>query len=401
MTPWLLVPSLVALLAWVILLLGRGGFWRFAERLEGPPGELPAWPEVVAVVPARNEAELVEEAVSSLLCQDYPGRLTVILADDHSEDGTAEAAQKAAMKCRRSDDGGRRFLVQPVKALPAGWRGKLWALEEARRAALRLAPEASLLWLSDADIAHEPDNLRRLVAVLEQERRDLVSQMVRLSTAGFWEALLIPAFVYFFALLYPFAWVADPQRRTAAAAGGCVLLRRAALEKAGGFEAIRGALIDDCALARAVKDSGGALRLGHSRKASSLRRYEGLKGLWDMVARSAYTQLRHSPLLLLATLLGIGLIFLWPAVVVLSWPLHGDNFSFLVGLITWLIISSSSVSSQTFYNLSPSRAVLLPLVAFLYLSMTLDSAWRHWRGHGAHWKGRTASDPLAPPALGD
>ncbi|MCH8155285.1 MAG: glycosyltransferase, partial [Proteobacteria bacterium] len=309
-----------------------------------------------------------------------------------------------------------RLRVVAARALPPGWSGKLWALREglAEAEAVQLAgldeAETAYLWLSDADIEPEPDTLRRLVAKAEDQRLNLVSLMVALSCRGFWERLLIPPFIYFFQMLYPFAWVNDPRKGTAAAAGGCMLLRRDALARAGGFEAIRGELIDDCALARRIKDlppadlpptetqraetegtEGGGARgvwLGLTATSRSIRPYRGLGEIRRMVARSAYTQLRHSPLLLLGTLIGLALTFLAPPLIGLSAELHGDKVAAILGFSAWSLMALSAVPTYRLYRQPVWLAAFLPLAAAFYAAMTLESALRHWRGAGGAWKGR-------------
>jgi hopene-associated glycosyltransferase HpnB len=383
----------LSLAAWLYLVALRGGFWRADQRLEQDPARLDAWPAVVALVPARNEAEVIGRSIASLLAQDYPGRFHVVVADDHSTDGTAETAAHAAEVAGQTE----RLGVIAARPLPAGWSGKTWALSEGLAHADAVASEAAYLWLSDADIEHGADTLRRLVAKAEDGKLNLVSLMVALSCRGFWERLLIPPFIYFFQVLYPFPWVNDPGRRTAAAAGGCVLVRRAALERGGGFEAIGGALIDDCALAREIKglppsegEGGGArgVWLGLGTTSRSIRPYRGLGDIWRMVARSAYTQLRHSPLLLVGTLLGLALTFLVPPLVGLTAPLHGDNLGAIIGLSTWSLMALSAWPTYSLYRQPVWMATFLPLAAAFFCAMTLDSALRHWRGRGGAWKDR-------------
>ncbi len=382
----------LSLLIWFYLVVFRGGFWRAEARL-GDDAPAPArWPEIVALVPARDEAEVIGRSLASLLAQDYPGRFHVVLADDHSGDGTAELARQAAREARAF---GREesLTIVAVRDLPPGWSGKLWALHEGLSKADEAAPEADYVWLSDADIEHEPGNLRRLVAKAEHERRDLVSLMVALSCHGWWERLLIPPFIFFFQMLYPFPWVNDPRRRTAAAAGGCILLRRAALVEAGGFAAIRGELIDDCALARRIKDLSrargtGGIWLGLATTARSIRPYRGLRDIWTMVARSAYTQLHHSPVLLVGTVAGMALTFLAPPLIGLSAPAHGANVAAILGFTAWSAMTLSAWPTYSHYRQSFRLAVLLPLAAALYCAMTLDSARRHRHGRGGTWKGR-------------
>jgi hopene-associated glycosyltransferase HpnB len=368
-----LVVALLALAAWLYLLLGRGFFW---VAREAPPAPLPdAWPSVVAVVPARNEAAVVGPAVASLLRQAYPGDFSIVLVDDHSDDGTAAVAQTAA-------GGDARLEIVAAAPLQPGWTGKLWALSEGVRQIEEGGTPPELFLFTDADIAHHPDNLAELVARLVAERRDLVSLMVRLNCESFAERFLIPAFVFFFAMLYPFGWSNDPAGRTAAAAGGCILLRRSAYRRIGGFAAIRGALIDDCALARAVK-RGGSTWLGLTRATRSLRPYPGIADIWRMVARSAYTQLDHSPLLLLGTLIGLGILCLAPPLLLLA-----GGVAAWLGAVAWAAMALAFWPMVRFYGLPPWWAALLPASALVYLGATIDSARRHWRGVGGQWKGR-------------
>lgn len=385
----LLGLALLSLLIWIYLLAFRGGFWRSAERLDSAPTPQGNWPAVTAVVPARNEGEVIAESLASLLQQDYPGRLRVLLVDDHSEDDTVAQASAAAARSSHPE----RFELLRAEALPAGWTGKLWALQQGAEAADAEA-EASgdFLWFSDADIRQPPDTLRRLVAKAEAERRDMVSLMVALTCESFWERLLIPPFIYFFQKLYPFAWVKDPGSATAAAAGGCILLRRAALARIGGIAAIRDALIDDCSLAAKVKSSRAenstGIWLGLAEGPRSIRPYSGLRPIWDMVARTAYTQLHHSPLLLAGTLLGMALTYLVAPLLLLTAPWHQQPLATAAAGITWLLMSLSLLPTLRLYRQPWWIAPLLPLAAGLYSAMTFDSAWRHWRGVGGRWKGR-------------
>lgn len=347
----------------------------------------PTWPAVIAIIPARNEAAVIASAMTSLLAQDYPGRLDVVLVDDHSSDDTARLARQAAASAGRADT----LSVVLARSLPAGWSGKLWALAEGARHIATRDQTADFLWLSDADIAHEPDNLRRLVGKAVTDRCDLVSLMVALSCRGTWERLLIPPFVYFFQMLYPFPWVNDPRRRTAAAAGGCILVRQAALERAGGFAAIKGELIDDCAFARLIKNGpppGGRIWVGLATTARSIRPYQGLGEIWRMVTRSAYTQLRHSPVLLIGTLVAMVVTFLTPPALVLTAPIHGNLPAALSGLAAWVLMTVSVWPTFVLYRQSRWLALLLPVAAAFYCVMTFDSALRHWRGRGGTWKDR-------------
>jgi hopene-associated glycosyltransferase HpnB len=386
--PLVVTGALIALVVWLVLLLGRDGFWRARPRIEDEAAPEPAsWPAVVAVIPARDEAETVAEALRSLLAQDYPGTLDVILVDDHSADATRAIAEQMRDEPRL----GRRLEVIAARALPVGWSGKLWAVSEGLRRAVEIVPDAPYLLLTDADIRHGPQSLRRLVTRAELDALDLTSLMVRLRCASVWERLLIPPFVFFFQKLYPFAAVNDPARRTAAAAGGCMLVRQEALAAIGGIEAIRGALIDDVALARAIKrrPGGGRIWLGLTGDTTSLRRYDTLGEIWAMVARTADAQLGHSPVLLLVTLVGMTIIYLVPPLALLGWPLHGDPWAAGLGLLAWLLMAMAFRPTLRLYGLAPLWALTLPAAAALYTAMTVDSALQYRRGRGGLWKGRT------------
>ena len=370
-----LTVAAVALAGWFYLLLGRGFFW-LPRTLQ--PAPLPAqWPSVAAIVPARDEASVIGAAITSLLKQDYPGSFRVVLVDDHSSDGTAAIARAAAAAIGQAGS----LSVVRSEPLPPGWSGKLWALTQGVR---HCAARDDLYLFTDADIAHHPTNLVELVAQLEASGRDLVSLMVLLRCRSLVERFLVPAFVFFFGMLYPFAWASDPRRRTAAAAGGCILLRRSAYERIGGYASIRDALIDDCALARAVKRNG-AIALAMTRQTHSLRAYPRFRDVWAMVARTAYTQLGHSPLVLLATVLGLVLTYLAPPVLIAD----GGLTAWLAGA-AWAAMAVAFTPMLRFYGLSALWAPLLPVMAAIYLCATLDSACRHWRGRGGEWKGRLA-----------
>jgi len=383
------IACTAAAVAWVYLVAAHGGYWRTSQRLPRVSGEPDAWPDVVAVVPARNEAAMLPVTLPALLGQDYPGVLAVIVVDDGSSDGTGEVAAGIAAKA------GRPLRVISGTPPPDGerWAGKVWAMAQG----LRAAGPSDYVVFTDADIAWEaPDTLRRLVAAAEGDDRDLVSQMALLRTATGWERVVVPAFVYFFAQLYPFRRVNVPGSRTAAAAGGCMLVRRGALDKAGGLAPIRGALIDDVALGRLIKGQRRRTWLGLSRQVVSVRPYPGLASLWQMVARSAYTQLRYSPAVLAGTLTGLLLLYALPLagaitglVAVLA---GGDGTAALAlgaGLAGWALMSLSYLPMLRLYRLSPLRAPGLPLIALLYAAMTADSARRHYAGRGAEWRGRT------------
>ena len=373
-----------ALAAWLYLSLLHGGYWRADQRLGDASAPAAGWPAVVAVVPARNEGDVIERSVASLLDQDYPGPFSVVLVDDHSDDGTAGKARRLGATHPR----GGRLALRAASELPAGWVGKMWAVHSGVEAASEAAPEAEYWLLTDADVAHHSGNLRRLVAKAQSEGLDLVSLMVHLHCRSGWERLLIPAFVYFFQQLYPFPWVNDPSARTAGAAGGCMLVRRESLEQAGGIAAIRGEVIDDCALGRRIK-RGGPIWLGLSERDRSLRPYKGLRDVWNMVARTAYTQLGCSPGLLAGTVAGLALVYLVPPVLALAWSLHGGTAAALLGALAWGLMAWTFLPTLRLYGLSRLWALALPVAGLLYLGMTVDSAWRHLRGRGARWKGRS------------
>ncbi|MFI8003009.1 glycosyltransferase [Streptomyces sp. NPDC086010] len=386
---WIAVGSLTV---WIWLLLGQGFFWRTDQRL--PARRDPArWPSVAVVVPARDEAEVLPLSLTSLLAQDYPGDAEVFLVDDNSEDGTGELARALSVRC-----GGLPLTVVTPGEPEPGWTGKLWALRHGMALARQRKPE--FLLLTDADIAHEPDSLRELVAAAGAEGADgfdLVSQMARLRVTSVWERLVVPAFVYFFAQLYPFRRVNRKGGRTAAAAGGCVLLRAGAVERAGVPDSIRQAVIDDVSLARAVRRTGGRIWLGLAERVDSVRPYPRLADLWRMVSRSAYTQLRHSPVLLAGTVLGLGLVYVAPPVTLCAGLAAGDVVAAVAGGAAWAVMAGTYLPMLGYYRQSFWLAPLLPFTAVLYLLMTVDSAVRHHRGAGAAWKGRTYARPEAAP----
>jgi hopene-associated glycosyltransferase HpnB len=379
----LAVTALAVLLGWVWLVTLHGRFWRADQRLGRPPEPL-RWPAVVAVVPARDEAEHVGAAMASLLAQDYEGEFRVVLVDDDSADGTAEAARSGAQRSGR-------LTVMTGRPLEPGWTGKLWAVNQGLNAAAVIAPDAAYVLFTDADIAHDPANLRRLVAKAETDGLDLVSLMVRLRCRTLWEKLLIPAFVFFFQKLYPFPWVNNPHRRTAAAAGGCMLVRRATLARIGGIAAIADRVIDDCALAAAIKSGRGTVWLGlaDSDGPRSLRGYDGLGGIWHMVARSAYVQLRHSPRLLAGTVAGMVLLYALPPLALIVGLLAGDPLAAALGGAGWAVMWACWRPTLEDYGVPHLAGLLLPLAAMLYLAMTIDSARRTRAGRGGAWKGRT------------
>jgi hopene-associated glycosyltransferase HpnB len=363
----------LALLAWLYLAAFRGGFWRDGERLW--PAYPAAAPAVAAVVPGRDEADTVAASIGSLLGQDYPGAFRVVLVDDGSTDATAAIA--------RALPGAERLTVLDGSPRPPGWAGKLWAVHQG----LAVTNEEFLL-LTDADIVHDAAHVSALVAKAERSDLDMVSEMVALNCESPAERALVPAFVILFALLYPFSWVNDGRHATAAAAGGTVLIRRRALERIGGIAAIKEALIDDVALAGAVK-RGGRIWLGHSSLARSIRRYPDFADIWRMVARSAYVQLRYSPLLLGLTTLGLALVFLVPPVA----ALFGHGMGRACGIAAWAIMAATFCPTLRRYGLSPLWAPALPAIAGFYGAATIGSALDYHRGRGAVWKRRAYPGP--------
>lgn len=365
-----------SLAIWIYLMLGRGGFWRMNVDDETPTGSAVPAKRVAAVVPARNEASTVGQTIQSLLAQKYGGPFHTFLVDDHSSDGTAEIARRAAQEAGYPE----RLTIIEAAPLPGGWTGKLWALAEGISAASSFSPH--YYWFTDADIVHQPDNLSRLVARAESGGFDLVSLMVKLRCKAFAERMLIPAFVFFFFKLYPPAWVTRMDRRTAAAAGGCILIRCGTLAHIGGIAAIRSQLIDDCALARAVK-FGGPIWLGPTSNACSQRAYGSCSEIGRMIARSAFTQLRHSVLLLCAVILAMTITYIAPLILLAfgGWPR-------ILGLAAWILMTASYWPTLRFYRLSPLWATLLPLIAVFYLGTTVYSAALYYSGRGGVWKGR-------------
>ena len=360
--------ALLSLLVWVCLLLAHGRFWHSGPEL-APSRPIVARP-VTVVVPARDEARLIGQTLRSLVAQDYPGELRIITVDDGSSDGTGEVARGL---------GRGEVTVLDGKPRLSGWSGKLWAVAQG----IAAAEATDFVLLTDADIVHDPRHVATLVAQAERDDLDLVSEMVTLACDTPAEGALVPAFVFFFQLLYPFAWVNDPLRATAAAAGGTILIRRRALQRIGGIAAVRGALIDDVALAAAVK-RGGRIWLGHSALARSVRAYPTAADIWRMVSRTAYVQLRRSPLLLLATVLAMTLTFLVPPLA----ALFGHGLARWFGWLTWGATAAAYQPTLHRYRRSVLWAPCLPAVAAFYLAATIGSAVNHHLGRGVMWKGR-------------
>jgi hopene-associated glycosyltransferase HpnB len=364
--------GVVTLLVWLGLVMARDGFWLTRERdtRDVPPPPVD-WPAVVAIVPARDEAEVIAQSIGSLLAQDYPGSFRVILVDDSSSDGTAAIARQL--------NRGEQLDILTGQPLAAGWTGKLWAVAQG---VAETGDAPRYLWLTDADIAHAPDTLTSLVTRAEAKGLTMVSLMAKLRCESLTERALIPAFVWFFQMLYPFARVSRPAG-LGAAAGGCMLVRRDALALAGGIAAIRTALIDDCALGAALKRQG-PIWLGLTERSRSVRVYDTTESVAAMISRSAYAQLRYNPLILIGTIAGLALVYLAPpALAVFS---HG--WARAAGLAAWVLMAIAFQPMLRFYRRSPLWGVALPAIAAFYAGCTLLSAWQHHRGRGGMWKGR-------------
>jgi len=375
--------GILALCAWLYLVYGNSGFWKVDQWLGPVPARVTGLPGVIAIVPARNEIATIAKTVESLARQSYDGPFAVLVVDDSSDDGTGEAARQALTLVPE-----RQGWVVQAPPLAAGWTGKLAALDFGIGEARRFMPQARYIWFTDADIAHGPHTLERLVARAEQGF-GLVSLMVRLDCRGFWDRILIPAFVFFFQMIYPFPAVNAKPSRVGGAAGGCALLRAEALEAIGGLAAIKGALIDDCALAEAVRQEGYRLWLGHADDSHSLRAYGSLDESWKMVARSAYTQLGYSWIKLLGTVGGMVLVFLVPPLAAVLGLLHGDLLELFVGLAAIGLMLKAYAPTLQLYGQKPLEGLYLPLAGALYTAMTVDSARLHWSGRGGAWKTRT------------
>jgi hopene-associated glycosyltransferase HpnB len=368
---------------WVYLLIGRGGFWLGRERDDATGTGEGAWPAIAAVIPARDEAESVGGTITSLLQQDYPGEFSILLVDDQSRDGTTEIARSAAASLGDAE----RLTVVSGRQLPAGWTGKLWAQQQGVEAALAVSPPPDYLLLTDADIVYMPHALKALTLRARRGGYVLTSLMVKLRCTTLAEHFFIPAFIFFFQMLYPFAWANDPRRAAAAGAGGCMLVRRDALVRAGGMTAIRDALIDDCALAKKLK-AQGPIWIGLTQNVSSIRGYPALADIRHMVSRTAYAQLRYSPLLLAGTVIGLALTFIAPVVL----ALFAAGAARFLGLAAWLLMALALQPTLRFYRVSPLWGVALPAIAAIYMAFTVDSAYQHWRGRSGMWKGRAQGD---------
>jgi hopene-associated glycosyltransferase HpnB len=369
--------ALLTLAIWLGLAFFWHGFWRADVYLPEDAPAPPQWPAVTALVPARNEAATIAFSVASLMAQDYPGAFDIVVVNDNSEDDTREVALAEV-------DGSPAVRVVDARPLPAGWAGKLWALNEAAAA----AGKPDFYWLTDADIVHRRAVLAGLVAAAESGRLDLASELVRLRCQTIWEKLLVPAYNFYFALIYPFRAIADPASRIAGAAGGSVLVRRSRIEAIGGFGAIRGAVIDDCALAKAVKQAGGRLALGLARNSHSLRSYDALGDFWAMVKRSAYSQLGFSPLLLAGTLAGLLVTFAGPPLIAAAGLAGGNLVAALAAGLVFFVMWWTYRPSVGHFGLSPAWALALPAASLLYGAMTVSSAFSYHCGRDNRWRGR-------------
>jgi hopene-associated glycosyltransferase HpnB len=380
-----LVASMV-LLIWLYLVAARGGFWRAAERDDATPvgGIAPGgWPVVTAVIPARDEADCVGQTVASLLRQTYPGEFNVVLVDDRSRDGTGQVAREAAAALGAAG----RLTVISGSALPAGWTGKLWAQRQGVEACENAPRPPDYILLTDADIVYAPDALQVLVARAKADGLVLTSLMAKLRCKSFAERMFVPAFIFFFQMLYPFAWARNPRNSTAAAAGGCMLVRCETLQAAGGLEAIRDALIDDCALAKLLK-AQGPISITLTDRVHSIRAYPEIGEIRRMVSRTAYAQLRYSPLILLGTVLGLAVTYLAPVAL----ALFARGAPQFIGIFAWILMALAFRPILRFYRLSMLWAPALPVIAAMYMAFTLDSAYQHARGRGGMWKGRAQAN---------
>ncbi|MGJ3260948.1 MAG: glycosyltransferase [Rhodospirillales bacterium] len=376
----MVVLATLSLVIWLYLCLFHGRFWHSDQILNFKTVNYSGLPNMVCIIPARDEAKNIGRTVRSLLDQDYAGGFSIVVVDDNSSDGTSAAA-RAVLRDRAEE---KRVRIIEGKPLEDGWVGKMWAVSQGVAA----AGDADYLLLTDADIEHAPDNVTRLVAKAENERLGLVSLMVRLRCISVWERLLIPAFIYFFQKLYPFPRVNDPNSKTSAAAGGCMLVHAGTLRSAGGIAAIRDRVIDDCALARLIKPHR-PVWIGLSEETHSLRAYDGLMPIWRMVTRTAYVQLDHNPLWLAGTIAGMLVLYLMPLLALSVGLMSGDFGMAALSVAAWLVMAWTYLPTLELYRMNGGWALTLPLAGVLYTLMTLDSARLHYQGRGGAWKGRT------------
>lgn len=380
----MIIFAILSLIIWIYLITARGNFWLCNQFLESQI--LKEKLNVTIIIPARNEAENISICLESLLNQDYQGDFKIILVNDQSEDNTAQIAENLARKKNQT----HRLIILNGKPLPQGWSGKLWAMSQGVEWA-RQNLSTDYFLFTDADIKHSVDNLSQLLAKAEKDNLDLVSLMVKLHCQSFWEKLLIPAFIFFFQKLYPFPLINNPSSKVSGAAGGCILIREKALTRIGGIEALKQALIDDCTLASLVKKSlppNHGIWLGLSNNTVSLRKYPTLNPIWNMIARTAFSQLNYSTLLLIGTILGMFITYLISPIAFL-YSLYTLNIPLLIiSLITLLLMALSYYPTVKLYQLPIFYSFCLSAIAFLYTLMTIDSAFRHWQGKGGQWKGR-------------
>ena len=371
----MIVLAGLSLIIWLLLKFFRGGFWR-ADQFLSQSGSLRKWPAVVVIIPARNEEQTISDAVTSLAEQDYPGSIHIVVVDDESSDATQSLVGNWP----------NLHVIQGV-ALPKGWTGKLWAVQQGLNYVKAHLPSATFILMTDADIKHGRKNIRELVFKAESESLHLVSLMVMLRTKSFWEKLLIPAFVFFFQKLYPFSWVNDPKKKTAAAAGGCILIRRQTLVPADSLKTVRDHLIDDCAIGKEIK-ARGPIWLGITKETHSLRAYQSLQDLWNMVTRNAFRQLGYSSIALIVTVVGMVLTYLVPPITLFYGFISNHYTVAFIGGLAWIIMSLAYMPTLRYYGEKSWWVFWLPVTATLYTLMTFSSALRHWQGHGSVWKGR-------------
>lgn len=369
--------GLITLSIWLYLLTARGGYWRTNTAPLPPPPE--QWPDITVIIPARNEEAVIGSTITSLLNQEYAGNVQIILVDDHSSDGTQNIARQAAQHCQQNEN----LTILGAPPLPHDWSGKVWAMQQGYLHAIEKEHHTPYLFFTDADIDHGPHTLQSLVQRAEGEQLDLVSLMVLLQNKTFSEKSMIPAFVYFFKMLYPFAWINKPGHPLAGAAGGAMLIRNKALQAVNGLQCIQDALIDDCSLGRALK-ANGKIWLGLTQNSLSTRGYEKMSEIWMMITRSAYTQLNYKPWMLVGSLVGLTFTFLMP--VVLSFSSHPITQT--LGIASWLCMSASYLPMLRYYRQSILWAPSLPITALIYMGATFDSARRYYAGKGGQWKGR-------------
>lgn len=383
-----LIIAAIGLAIWVYLIAARGEFWRTPkfDDLAPAPGFM-KWPSIAVVVPARDEAEGVARCVTSILSQPYPGQLSMVLVDDQSQDGTAQIAADAAAAIGASE----RLTVLSGRPLPSGWTGKLWAVKQGLMQVESGPALPDYVLLTDADIVYSGDVLMRLVARAQNERLAMTSVMAKLRCESFAEKYLIPAFIFFFEMLYPFAWVRSRTRATGGAAGGCILARWDALKNAGGIDAIRGSLIDDCALGARLKTQG-PVWLGFSQNVASVRASDTIGDVGQMISRSAYAQLRYSPLLLAGTIIGMVIVYLAPVAI----TLFGHGLAAAFAATAWLLMALAFQPTLRYYNQPALWGPALPAIALAYMVFTVNSALQHSQGRGGMWKGRAQAQASNP-----